>query len=134
MKEYLKTTITSSERLLPLINAWSLVLENSTSGKTHLCITVKGLAFRKVKVYITFKEDLHIYGVETGRYFPNDHFDYEGNPDMMELSIEDKKDEKLLGYDKETKLFKRVDSDNESGFSTMIDELLRIHQILNAQR
>ena len=130
MKEYLKTTIESSERVSPLIHEWSVVLENYISGK-DLLVTIKGRGYRKVQLSIRFPEDVHSYGLETGRYYQNDHSQHEANPYIVEFCVESK-DLKLLGYEDQIESFCRNDeSDFENGFSKLIDEILRIHKILN---
>ena len=132
---FLYTCIERSERLSDFFKNCSLVFVDSSNEdiSRSFRMNINGENDRNIVLSIAIASDRMGNRAKYGEIYLNDHNRCYGNPSTLEILILTSPPEldDDLGYDGDIKSFKRDRYSNESGFSNLIDEIIRIYKIVN---
>lgn len=132
---FLYTSIKETVRLQSFFENGTLSFEDSNNNNIYefFQMTISDGKDKKVVLSIMVSYGRCGNIAEDGDTYFNNHTKLTGNPKTIDILIvsADVDIEKSLEYNGDIKTFYRNDSIDENGFNVLIDEIIRIHNIVN---
>ena len=134
------SAILETERLDPFLKNGTLSIAGSTTIGEDLVIILRGIDGREVVLSIVMPPNNVGNRAVYGEVYLNKHTRLKGNPSTIEMLVVSPTEELIVlvpGWYKEyyatVMTFHRDDSQIEYGFSRIIDEIIKIYNIINAE-